>query len=127
MSLYTDIFQNLVKIGIIDERGQLTFNESIKLESSGFMPFHCEYIMKRGENDAYMIAMAHYGELNGDLMADPNMRVIIEPVTKQAFAITFQNDYVGAYQTAANDNEVLDMSMFLKTWTENLIHQGFVY
>jgi hypothetical protein len=45
-----------------------------------------------------MIALAHNGIQNGDVMADPDVQVIIYSGTKSAAGITFQNDYVGIYR-----------------------------
>ena len=43
-----------------------------------------------------VISIAHYGEQNGDLMADPEMTFTI--VEGKYYPISFRNDYVGVSQ-----------------------------
>ena len=43
-----------------------------------------------------IISIAHYGEQNGDLMADPEMTFTI--VVGEYYPISFRNDYLGRYQ-----------------------------
>ena len=43
-----------------------------------------------------IISIAHYGEQNGDLMADPEMTFTI--VGREYYPISFRNDYLGRYQ-----------------------------
>lgn len=50
-----------------------------------------------------IISIAHYGEQNGDLMADPEMTFTI--VGGEYFPIAFRNDYVGLYQEVFDYNE----------------------
>ena len=50
-----------------------------------------------------IISVAHYGEQNGDLMADPEMTFTI--VDGKYYPISFKNDYVGLYQEVFDYNE----------------------
>ena len=50
-----------------------------------------------------IISIAHYGEQNGDLMADPEMTFAI--VNGEYYPISFKNDYVGLYQEVFDYNE----------------------
>lgn len=48
-----------------------------------------------------VVSVAHYGEQNGDLMADPEMTFTI--IDGKVYPISYRNDYIGTYQ------EVLDV------------------
>ena len=50
-----------------------------------------------------IISIAHYGEQNGDLMADPEMTFTI--VNGEYYPISFKNDYAGIYQEVFDYNE----------------------
>lgn len=50
-----------------------------------------------------IISIAHYGEQNGDLMADPEMTFTI--VGGEYYPISFKNDYLGRYQEVFSFNE----------------------
>ena len=50
-----------------------------------------------------IISIAHYGEQNGDLMADPEMTFTI--VDGKYYPISFKNDYVGLYQEVFSYDE----------------------
>ncbi|MCK5129074.1 MAG: N-6 DNA methylase [Clostridiales bacterium] len=97
-----------------------------KLQSDGFMDLSIEWI---GENK---LAMSHYGKQNGDLMADPDMTMIIDFEKKTLMPATFQNDYVGVYQEVYLENNQWrpklskELTSFLSTWLKNIEHQGHV-
>ncbi|KKH38976.1 DUF1249 domain-containing protein [Methanosarcina mazei] len=85
------IFSQLVKIGIIDENGAMK-HEYMRFASEGMMDLHVDRLPNN------MLSVAHNGKLNGDVMADPDMQVLIHPDHKEAEAMTFQNDYLGIFQ-----------------------------
>lgn len=102
---------------------------NFKLKSSGYMDLSVEILEK---NPEYIrISLTHYGELNGDLMADPDMEVKIYLKNNIAEALSYQNDYMGIYQRVYTEpNQVNhkikgDLNKFLKTWLNNLKTQGF--
>ena len=79
-----------------------------------------------------IISIAHYGEQNGDLMADPEMTFII--VDGEYFPISFRNDYVGLYQEVFSYNEEgepaaidiklqSDLTSFANTWITSIQEQ----
>jgi hypothetical protein len=85
------------------------------------MDLHCDRL---SEN---MIALAHNGKQNGDLMADPDLKVLINPEKQEAVGLTYQNDSVGVFQDInANGtvNEALKryIAVFLDEWLSNLIN-----
>jgi len=83
-----------------------------------------------------VISIAHNHIQNGDVMADPDMQLLISFKKQTAQAMSFQNDGMGIYQECLFiDDEgklMVQMSLlkslnrFLDTWTKNLIDQGFV-
>ena len=97
-----------------------------KLEADGFMDLTIEWI---GSN---RISITHYGEQNGDLMADPDMELIIDFDKKEILPATFQNDYIGIYQEVYSDNNQWrpelsrELTTFLNTWLKNIEFQGHV-
>lgn len=84
--------------------------EYLKLDNSDgvYMPLS---IQRLGENK---VALAHYGELNGDLMADPDME--FEIGEDYIRPLTYQNDYMGYF----SENPDLE---FCKMWLQNIKEQ----
>ena len=79
-----------------------------------------------------IISIAHYGEQNGDLMADPEMTFTI--VNGEYYPISFRNDYVGLYQEVFSYNEEgepeaidtklqSDLTSFANTWINSIQEQ----
>jgi hypothetical protein len=89
--IYKQIFSRLQTLGIIDENGVMKA-EYMKFQSPGLMDLHVDRLSKN------TIALAHNGKQNGDVMADPDVQVLIHPELKAAEAMTFQNDYLGIFQ-----------------------------
>jgi len=110
-----------------------------KFQSSGYMDLNIDnQTWKVGkellEQGVVRISMAHNSVQNGDLMADPDMEINFSTSTKQAFAVSFQNDYIGVYTPAEktiNDKLCYDLDMiqsmnsFLEMWLQNIEVQGF--
>lgn len=79
-----------------------------------------------------LFSLAHYGEQNGDLMADPEMVVLCTEIGW--CPVSFRNDYVGVRRecvrldageriTHVAPREKRDQTSFLNTWLKNLRHQ----
>ena len=96
-----------------------------------FMPVVVE---KVGSLAGYgeIISIAHYGEQNGDLMADPEMTFTI--VDGKYYPISFKNDYVGLYQEVFSYNEdgvpeaidnklQFNLADFANEWMKNIQEQ----
>ena len=49
----------------------------------------------------HTFSISHYGEQNGDLMADPDMTFYRDPASGCVYPMTFRNDYVHVHQEAA--------------------------
>lgn len=104
-----------------------------KFVSGGYMPFSVEYLGYE-HHGAPVFALAHYGELNGDLMADPDMTVAVDEKAGTVEPLTYQNDYVGIYQAVyvTRDGHELwrpalrtHLDNFLWDWLKTLNNQGF--
>ncbi len=79
-----------------------------------------------------IISIAHYGEQNGDLMADPEMT--FTSVDGKYYPISFKNDYVGLYQEVFSYDEdgkpdaidiklQSDLTTFANQWMINIQEQ----
>ena len=93
MALARKNFEKLQRIGIVNKNGCLTFDEHLKLKSGAYMDLSLNWLF---EDDQYQyFAMTHYGELNGDLMSDPDMEVRVDAIKGTAEALSYRNDWVG--------------------------------
>lgn len=105
-------------------------DDYIKINNEpSFMPLVVELI---GGN---CISLAHYGECNGDLMADPEM-VFWKNNDNEYMPVFYQNDWCGIYWQSMSANEdnsglvVVNESMhkdavsfFNSEWSNNIIWQ----
>ena len=106
--------------------------DHVKIDtSSAFMPVSVEAIGEVNGGDL-LIAVAHWGEQNGDLMRDPE--VVMIKSSMGYFPISFRNDYV-----AVNNEAVIftdkggikgyykrmqaDIASFTNTWMKNIKNQ----
>ena len=109
-------------------------------KAEGFMDLVIENLERRetflgSPMDVYSIA--HYGEQNGDLMADPDIEfgVINDGERTRVIPMTFQNDYMAIYQQVFHYSSVkgwtfsnrllIDLDEFLYEWLKNIKEQGF--
>ena len=100
---------------------------TVRIESEGFMPLCIE---KHGTQ----ITVTHYFEMNGDLIADPDMEFTseIDPTAWLPVAIQHSS---GSYHRAlikdedgrwkASRKQLKDQQSFASMWARNLLHQGF--
>lgn len=113
-------------------------DQAVKLTVEGFMPLSVERIGTSGEGHA-LVAIAHTGLQNGDVMFDPEMvfRIIEWDGAKLAEPISFRNDYVGIHQEVYRYNDQgkatdvdarlkAELKSFGRMWFRNLKHQGFL-
>ena len=90
-----------------------------------------QVVVEKLPNREYSIA--HYGEQNGDAMADPEMRFAI--IDNEVYPISVRMDYTGYYKDCAGDEyyekglpifdikEQADMASFANMWMRNIKHQ----
>lgn len=129
MTIHETIYKKLDALLSLDDLLKHNTGFNLKLKSSGYMDLSIEIL----EKTSYYIriSMTHYGEQNGDLMADPDMEIKIYPESKIAEALSFQNDYMGLYQVVYPQAGKVNLSLkkelnnFLGQWLNNLKIQGF--
>jgi hypothetical protein len=115
-------YQRMVKLGIIQE-GKVPVSE--KRTVPGYMPLNIDYL---GNN---VIALAHNFIQNGDVMADPDMEIRIDPDMGIVEALTYQLDSLGIFQRVYPEPGKVclklrrDLNQFLGQWLKNLEMQGF--
>ena len=73
-----------------------------------------------------IISIAHYGEQNGDLMADPEMEFTI--IGGDYYPISFRNDYLGKHSSVFEDDGInlllqYDLTTFANQWMRNIAEQ----
>jgi len=98
-----------------------------------YMKFKCDGLMDLNvDNLLYnKIALAHNGIQNGDVMADPDVEVLVNPEKREAEALTFQNDYLGIYQVVypeegkCNKKLKKELNIFLDDWLSNIIDSEY--
>jgi hypothetical protein len=128
--IYKTMFDKLIKIGIIDQSGILQFKDYLKIESKPYMDLSIDRLTS-DQPGTIRISMAHNYTQNGDLMADPDMEIRIDPAGRTVEALTFQQDGLGIYQVVYPEPGKVypklktDLNKFLNGWLNNLISQGF--
>ena len=87
----------------------------MKFSTPGYMELVMEDI---GDG---MISMSHYYELNGDLMADPDMTFTVDKENRYLIGQSFQQDSL-AYYEEANDNPLVinEFNEFTSDWLRNI-------
>jgi hypothetical protein len=103
--------------------------DHIRIENKGYMPLTVERV------DRDLISLCHYGELNGDLMRDPEVVFTVSADQAQAQPVYFRNDYAGMEHTTipGRFGDVLvqpsrqkSLDAFVTTWMNNIREQGFI-
>jgi len=129
MTIHETIYKKLDDILNLEEFLKHHAGHNLKLKSLGFMDLSIEILEKTP--DYIRISMTHYGEQNGDLMADPDMEIKIYKEQQTAEALSFQNDYMGIYQVVYPEAGKVypklkkELNTFLNQWLSNLKIQGF--
>lgn len=82
-------------------------------------PGYMDLVMENIEDGK--IAMSHYYEQNGDLMADPDMTFIVDKDNKYLIGDSFQQDNLSYYEEANNNPIVInDFNTFTSDWLRNI-------
>lgn len=107
-----------------------------RYESAGFMPLVIEYLYTADRHGNPIFSISHYGEQNGDMMADPDMELAIDFTAGTVEPLTFRNDYMGMYQEVYKRNAAgqlvysprlrSSLDDFLRQWLGNIKEQGFI-
>ena len=88
-----DLLEGIAK-PILDDKAYY-----MQLSSAGMMDLNVEKVM----DDIY--AISHYGTLNGDAMADPDVEIKVDLIHRTITPVAYQNDYVGMYRILTDENE----------------------
>lgn len=133
MVVYETIFKRLVTIGIIDNDGKPKFKDAMKLKNEPYMDLNLDMLYE--EDGKYTIAMAHNYIQNGDVMADPDMKIRIIPSMKMAEALSFRQDGglpINQHVYEEVDGKTMvyprlkkELNTFLSGWLLNIKKQGF--
>lgn len=128
---YHTIYKKLEKI-IPDLAKHIEQNKrhgKSQLNSPGMMDLNFDYVGK--DERGHIIALSHYFKQGGDLVADPDMQILVIPEKEMAEALSFQNQFL--YQEVyEKENGVTyvrpklkrDLNSFLNQWLTNAINQG---
>ena len=84
-TIYEQIYKKLQPI--MTELGDKDY---IKMKSGGFMDLNVDQLYKTDKR--IRISLAHNYIQNGDVMADPDMEIMVYPDREMAEAMTFQQD-----------------------------------
>ena len=110
---------------------------TVKIENPPYMSLTVENI-GLGPRGLPALSICHYGELNGDLMRDPEMCFELSNPLGMGWILApyyFRNDYMGVEQYSRNregENYVFVRDLlhqhesFARTWDKNIRAQGFV-
>ena len=104
-----------------------------KFKSSGFMDLSMEKLYYTDVYGFPVYSITHYGEQNGDLMADPDMTFSVSD-DGRIIPLSFRNDYMGVDQEVFREirgkmmysqSLLKELDDFLWHWLQNLQEQGF--
>ena len=106
-----------------------------KFTAPGYMDLTIENIWDTDHEGNPVYSICHYGELNGDLMRDPEMTFSVNWKEGTILPLSYRNDYMGfelEYFVYSNGKVkgyrphwLHDGDNFLWTWGKNIIDQGF--
>ena len=87
----------------------------LKYSTPNFMDLNIEII---GNN---RIAISHYYEVNGDMMADPDVELIVDNLNKLLFPVTYQQDNMQVfYDVSTRPDMCASLNDFMKEWLTNV-------
>lgn len=112
----------------------------LPIENPPYMRLVIEVVSPSFPDGSCEISVAHYGEMNGDAMRDPEITFLVKPDAGGRWEwtpLTFTNDYMGVYQVAAEYDHAgrvtvlsedlrRDLLEFATMWDRNVKEQGFM-
>ena len=112
----TDLLENLG----VDSIGDMDLGEAYKIDMTDtvFMDLHVE------KTQPNRLSVAHYDELNGDPLRDPE--IVFKPVDGQFVPVEIQRHTVLGEQYDHDPNGIAGVDGLLETWANNLREQGHV-
>jgi len=119
-------FQKLLHL--IPNLSTLQMEHYLRFEAGkSFMPLSVDVLYRQGNH--LRIALAHNFEMNGDLVPDPDMEVLVDCEAGTVEALTFQDQR--AYREVHPEPGVTlqhlrnDLNSFLSQWLTNIRNQRF--
>jgi len=116
--IYQSIYKKLEKIGVLDVR------QYAVIEMPPFVPL----CIDRLSEDVY--ALSQNPEVDGIMIADPDIEIRIDRVRKTAEPLTFQAGEIKREVYTAPGKVDLkarnELSRFLDSWLSDLIEKGFI-
>lgn len=120
-------------------------NQHFGVSIEDYMLMDYEKCHKRIKNGSYMdlvieryspesLIIGHYGEQNGDLMADPQLEIQVKSssiLPDHAQPLNYRNDYLGKFdfvypeERKVDINQKISQTKFMDLWLNNLENQGF--
>lgn len=108
---------------LLENIAEPIFSEDVyylKYASKGMLDLNVEKIYDD------RIAMSHYYEQNGDLMADPDIEISVDKDNKLLIPKTYQLDTLGIYQDEVSNPKLgNELNGFLTTWIGNIKDQHY--
>ena len=107
----------------------------ISVENEPYTRLAAEFLYFSDYKGRPVYYIAHYSELNGDLMADPEIEFAVDEAEQPREPILFRNDYAGRYEEVYRevDGQLMysqrlraNLDEFLHIWLQNLKRQGFI-
>lgn len=118
----------------INEKSKLIMEKLIALLDDGYLKLDnasgtfIPLVMEKVTDEPGFTAvysLAHYGEQNGDLMADPEMT--FGESDHEFYPLSFRNDYVGVYQEVIAEQVNLkrqkELAEFTAIWLMEIVEQ----
>ena len=99
---------------------EMAINERFEVDGGAFTDLTIEKI------DDDKLSVAHYSELNGDLLSDPE--VVLKEDDGDLVLVTFQQEtgLSGEYEHEPTGIENAEIHAFVRRWAANLQNQGHV-
>ena len=104
MNIQTEIYKRLIRV----IPNLYSIKESGKSEAPGFMDINLDVLQRK--DDVLRIAISHYYKHpSGDMIADPDMVVMVKRKTGTAEALTYQDTY--GYQEVYSEDGSCNQSL----------------
>ncbi len=104
----------------------MTIEEAGKSKVEGYMDLGLDVLHRSPER--LLIALHHYyRHPSGDMIADPDMEIVVFPKLERAMALTYQDcfGFRAVEHGGSTDKRCQrDLNSFLSQWLRNLIAQG---
>ena len=106
-----------------------------KFTATGYMDLSIEELWYSDPFDNPVYSIAHWGEMNGDAMRDPEITFGVNKDKGEILPLSYQNDFAFGYYSEVffeNDGKWLcrrktlsSIDDFLNMWLKNIAEQGF--